>query len=348
MHRRDFLRPNHLAAVAGNAFGALGVLAAASPKSPPDEFTLIRAARRAMATQFEIALPFRTTDALILAELALDEVDRQEGLLTAYRETSEISRINRQASKDPIQIDASVFQLLALAGQLYRSTEGAFDITAGPLIKTWGFYRRCHRLPSARERAEARDRVGMCHVGLNPESRTVRFRKAGVEINLGSIGKGYALDRAAELLVSEGVKSALMHGGHSSIYALGAPPGDANGWRITVRHPWDPERRLAVLRLHDRGLATSAATFQSFETGGRRFGHIIDPRTGWPADGMASVTVVAPTAAEADALATAFFIQGPHWARRFCEANPDVSAVMLPNNTEQAVFLNLGPGDIEI
>src|SRR5262249_11136482 len=154
--------------------------------------------------------------------------------------------------------------------------------------------------------------------------------RPGLEINLGSIGKGYALDRVAELLRTEWeIGSALLHGGRSSVYAMGTEPGDSRGWVIGVRHAWDPERRLAKGRLRNRGLATSAATFQHLEYQGRKLGHILDPRTGWPAEGIASATVIAPTAAEADALSTAFFVLGIEGARRYCETHPDIGALLL-------------------
>src|SRR5262249_22047662 len=164
-----------------------------------------------------------------------------------------------------------------------------------------------------------------------PDRRTVRYRCPGLEINLGSIGKGYALDRAAAVLRDEyGTASALLHGGHSSVYAIGTEPGDGRGWAVGLRHPWDPERRLALVRLRDRALGTSAATFQHLEYNGRKLGHVLDPRTGWPAEGMASATAVAPTGAEADALATAFYVLGVEAARGYCAAHPEVGAVLLP------------------
>src|SRR5262249_14330639 len=174
------------------------------------------------------------------------------------------------------------------------------------------------------ERAEVRGRIGIPHVRLDPERRTVHFDVPGLEINLGSIGKGYALDRAAELLRRRwSVRSGLLHGGDSSILALGSEPGRSDGWAVGVKHAWAQERRLGTVRVRDRALATSAATFQHLEYNGRKLGHILDPRTGWPAEGLASATVLAPTAAEADALATARFILGVGGARSYCARRSD-------------------------
>ena len=192
-------------------------------------------------------------------------------------------------------------------------------------------------------------RVGMNRVVLDEERRTIHFLCRGLEINLGSIGKGYALDRVAERLRTEAaLSSGLLHGGHSSVYAIGSSPGDARGWEVGVSHPWQPGKRLAVLRLRDRGLGTSAATFQHLEYNGRKLGHILDPRTGWPAEGVASATVTAPNAAAADALATAFFILGAAATREYCAAHPEVGVVLLSDDSPRPLVCNIAPGDIEL
>ena len=304
-----------------------------------------------MATSFEVLLPFGTPEALAAAGAAFDAIDRLEQQLTVYRDTSEVSRLNRLAPRAAVPVEQGLFGLLALAARISEETEGAFDVTAGALIKAWGFYRGPRRVPSAPEVADALLRVGMRHVVLDPVGRTVRYLRPGVEINLGSIGKGYALDRVAGLLRDEwGLPAGLLHGGHSSVYALGTPPGDPRGWTVGIRHPWDPGRRLALVWLRDRALGTSAATFQHLEHDGRKLGHILDPRTGWPAEGVASASVVAPTAAEADALATAFFILGAEKARAYCEAHPGVGAVLLlpHGEAESPIVFGLGPEEIAL
>jgi thiamine biosynthesis lipoprotein len=312
------------------------------------EFNLLSFARQAMATRFEVLLPYGTPDALFLAEAALDEVDRLEQQMTVYRDSSEISLLNRLAAGRPIVVEERLFGLLELAREITRATAGAFDITSGALSRAWGFSRRQGRVPSEAEVADALSRVGMEHVLLKPERRTVRYLRPGVEINLGSIGKGYALDRAAELLRFDRAAS-LLHGGHSSVYAMGTQPGDERGWAVGIRHPWDGARRLAVVRLRDRGLATSAATFQHLEYNGRKLGHILDPRTGWPAEALASATAVAPSAAQADALATAFFILGMEQTQAYCDAHPGIGAVLLPHGeTALPLVFGLDPHSVSL
>jgi thiamine biosynthesis lipoprotein len=351
MDRRDFLHPRRLAHTAGQVLGALDELhgLAEEPAAPPAEYSLLRVTRRAMATSFEVLLPLGTPDAVAAGEAALDEVDRLEAQLTVYRDTSEVSRLNARAATGPVPVEEGLFDLLQLAARVSADTDYAFDITAGALIKAWGFFRGPRRVPADAELRQVLQRVGMRHVELDPEARTVRFARPGLEINLGSIGKGYALDRAAGLLRREWkIRAGVLHGGHSSVYATGSEPGSGRGWPVGIRHPWDEGRRLALVYLCDRALGTSAATFQHLEHHGRKLGHILDPRTGWPAETLASASVLAPTAAEADALATAFFILGVERARAYCTAHPEVGAVLLPPGADAPVVLGVAPDALDL
>jgi thiamine biosynthesis lipoprotein len=350
MNRRDFLDPRHLAQTAGQILGAVDELPAPEIAAPEDGVALLNAAHRAMATTFEVQLLYGTANAMAIAGTAFAEIDRLEQQLTVYRDTSEVSRLNRLAAKTAVPVEARLFDLLTLAARITEETEGAYDITAGALIKAWGFYRGPRRVPSEEERADALTRVGMRHVVLDAQAHTVRYLRAGLEINLGSIGKGYALDRVAERLRGScRLTTALLHGGHSSVYAIGGGPVDERGWAVGLRHPWDLERRLAVVWLRDRALGTSAATFQHLEYNGRKLGHILDPRVGWPAEEMALASVIAPTAAEADALATAFYVLGVEKARDYCARHPGIGAVLLPQGeSARPVVLGLTEEDVSI
>jgi thiamine biosynthesis lipoprotein len=351
MNRREFLRPRRLAQAAGNVVGAVEELQALVAEPEPEvaqEMSLLTFSRQAMATTFEVLVPFGIDHALDAANEALDEIDRLEAQLTVYRDDSEVSRLNQCTATEAVTVETNLFRLLCLAQQIHRDTEGAFDITAGALIKTWGFFRRAGQVPNDADRRQALQRTGMHRVLLDAEKQTVRYLRPGLEINLGSIGKGHALDRAADLMRRHwNIPCALLHGGKSSVYALGSPPGTSRGWPVALRHPWEAERPLGVVRLRHRGLATSAATFQHLEHNGKKLGHLLDPRTGWPADGIASATVLAPTAAEADALATAFFILGVEKARAYCASHPQVGAVLLPSEENaRPVVLGLSPEEI--
>jgi thiamine biosynthesis lipoprotein len=345
MNRRDLFQVRTAAQATGQVLGLLQD--PPSPVSEP-EYALLRFGRRAMATLFEVLLPWGTPGADAAAHDALDRIDRLEQQLTVYRDSSEVSRLNRLAAQAPVPVEPGLFDLLALAARISAETGGAFDVTAGPLIKAWGFFRRQGRVPADDELTAVLQNVGMRHVALDADRQAVRYHRRGVEINLGSIGKGYALDQVGRLLRDKwGIRSGLLNGGTSSILALGTPPGDARGWSVGVRHPWQTERRLAVVRLRDRAMATSGATYQHFEHNHKKLGHLLDPRTGRPAEGMSLAVAFAPTAAEADALATAFYVLGVEPARRYCEEHPAVAAVLLPDGPDTDLeVINLPPDDI--
>jgi FAD:protein FMN transferase len=286
-----------------------------------------------MATTFEVALPVGTPRAVEAAEDALDLIDQLEDQLTIYRETSEVSRLNAHAADNPVSIQRNLFDLLTHAATLTNDTSNAFDIAVGASIQAWGFHKRQGSIPPPDVLKAARHASGMRHVLLNAENCTVKFRRAGLSINLGAIGKGYALDQAAERLQTRwGINSALLHGGGSSVRAIGRPYGHPRGWAIALRHPTDDSVTLGTVYLDNEGLGTSAATFQYFEYQGRKYGHLLDPRTGSPAQGTANASVIAPSATEADAISTAYFVLGAKIAVAHCLARPWLAAVLLPEN----------------
>jgi thiamine biosynthesis lipoprotein len=289
-----------------------------------------------MGSFFEVRLPASTPGAVDLGCRALDLIDTLESQLTVYRDDSEISLLNVRAHLGPVEVEKRLFELLQLAVAISHETEGAYDVTAGALSEAWGFVKGPKRVPDERLLTEARARTGSHHLVMDPERLTVAFDREGLRLNLGSIGKGYAIDRAVDLIRSYWwPTSALVHGGQSSLYALGSPPGDLGGrWEVALRNPFEPERPLGTIRLRNRGLGTSGAAFQQFVVDGRVYGHLIDPRTGEPAEGPASVTVLAPTAALADALSTAFYLLGPEGAEAYVARHPQVGVIIVEKGTE--------------
>jgi len=294
---------------------------------------LMQISRRAMATDFEIFLNAAPHGRATQSALqALDLVEELEGQLTVYRPHSEVMGINGRAADGPVAVEGRLFALLQLAVNLSCATGGAFDITAGPLSQVWGFYRRAGQLPDAESLQQALSRVGYRHLELEAERHTIRFLRRGVEINLNAIGKGYAVDRCGELLRAAGVEDFLIHGGQSSVLAGGSRAGaeaDARGWSVALRHPLKPQQRLAEIWLRNRALGTSGSGVQFFHHQGRRYGHVLDPRTGWPAEGVLSATVLAPSAALADAVSTACFVIGWEGTQEYCRNHPDVAAILV-------------------
>ncbi len=308
--------------------GLIGVLAFAAPCVDGDLVTM-RVVREAMGTEFEILLCGRDEQSLVnAANEALDEVEDLDQQMSLYNARSELSSINRRSAAERVAVEPKLFSLLELAGEITDASRGAFDITVTPLVKCWGFFRGQGQVPPADTIAAALQSVGMRHVELRRPDRTVHFRRADVRLDLGGIAKGYAVDRAVEVLRGLGITRALVHGGQSSIYALGAPPDQAS-WTVGIRHPLDASRRIAVVHLRDRALSTSGNYEKFFEADGKLYSHIIDPRTGYPATGMLSASALGPTAAETDALATAFFVMGQAKTRQYCAAHPHIQAVLV-------------------
>jgi FAD:protein FMN transferase len=280
-----------------------------------------------MACRFEITLPGHAAGDIPAAREALDTVDAIEAALSVYRESSEVSALNRSAAESSVLASPELRELISRSRTLHALTGGAFDVTSTPLSRAWGFFRREGRLPDPAEIDAAMSRVGMDRLALDEKAGTVRFLEPGVEVNFNAIGKGYALDRMASGLRRRGVKHALLSAGGSSVLAVG---GGRRGFAVDVRsrHATEP---LARLRIRDAALGTSGASEQFFEVAGRRFGHVLDPRTGWPAQGALSVSVVADDAATADALATAFFVGGADLARSYCAEHPRTLALVTPD-----------------
>ncbi|HVF26960.1 MAG TPA: FAD:protein FMN transferase [Pyrinomonadaceae bacterium] len=306
-----------------------------TPAAPLEKYWL-HVNRSAMACRFEVTIPPSEQSGVEVARDALDEVDRLEEQLTIFRESSEVTFINREAASAPVRVEPSLFELLLLCQQLYCETDGAFDITSGPLSNCWGFLRKQNRVPTSNQIEESRSYVGSDKLLLDCESHTIRFARPGVGINLGSIGKGYALDRVARTMRGR-VRTALLSAGSSSVLAVGSGDTGHNGWSVGVRNPRCLDRRLALLRLRDCAMSTSGSEEQYFVHDGKRYGHIIDPRTGQPAEHVAGVTVIAQSAAVSDALATAFYVGGPALAERYCSRHPDVLAIMLEADAERPV-----------
>lgn len=351
MHRRHFLSPRHLAESVGQLVGFMQTTAAPpAPRSPDAEITLVRYARPAMGTVFEIVLPFGHALPTSLIHEALDVVDGFEEQLTVYRESSEVSEVNRRAGSEAVGISTELFFLLKNAEILSRWTEGAFDVAAGALIDAWGFVRGPRRVPSDAERQQALTQSGyqlLEYDGATPSNSTIRFKVPGVQLNFGSIGKGYALDGVAQFFDTHAAgQPVLVHGGKSSVLAMHSPPGHSRGWAVGIEHPWNPTARLATVYLQNQSLATSAATYKHLVYEGKKLGHILDPRTGWPASGIASATAITSTAAMADALSTAFYILGVEATRKICE-ELGFGAILLSEGASEPVLINIPADSIE-
>jgi FAD:protein FMN transferase len=268
-----------------------------------------------MGCTFGVAAYGPDRDALARhVEAAFDEARKIDGWLSNYRDDSELSRLNRSAADARVPVSEELFELLLNAAEYSRASEGAFDMTVGPLVRAWGFYDGDGRLPDAAELAHARENTGYLLVELDAARKTVHFARPGMELDPGGIGKGYAVDRMVEILRRAGVGSALVNAGHSSLYALGAPPDSPGGWQVEITSS-DGGSGAEVL-LKDQSLSTSGSQEKFFEVRGHIYSHILDPRSGRPAEGVLAVSVIALTTLQSELSSTAFFVNGLDWASR--------------------------------
>lgn len=287
-----------------------------------------------MGTEFTIDLYAKdAANAQAEADAAFDEIDRLEDLLSNYKPSSELSRIGREAGRAPVTTDPETFRFLRRSLFWSAQSDGAFDITVGPLLKAWGFYEHGGRIPSESELKALRARVGWQKVRLNEAERSVTFTTHdSMDLDPGSIGKGFAVESAEKLLREAGVRSALISAGGSTLYAIGAPPGEA-GWPVKIEDPRSSGIIAATVFLKDTSLSSGACTQKFFIKDGHRYCHILNPRTMRPVEGVLQTTVISPSATDSDALSTVVFVLRPEASRRVLENLPETQALIF-----------LGPG----
>lgn len=291
----------------------------------------------AMATEYSLYVSADTQEhAEEMAAPAFQEIDRVEELLSNYRDSSELSRINREAATEEVTTDPETFYFLETCLRWSARSQGAFDITVGKLMKAWGFFGANGALPSKETIAEARSQVGWRKVQLDAARRSVRFLSAGVELDPGGIGKGYAVDRAVKILRARNVVTALLSAGSSTIYALGAPPGHS-GWKILVPVPGDETRTLSTVALRDTSLSTANRSEKYFVDKGHLYGAILDPRTLYPVEGMLQTTAISTSATDSDAMSNALFVSGTEERAALLQERPfDSALVVLDNSHHEA------------
>jgi thiamine biosynthesis lipoprotein len=280
------------------------------------ELQRIEATVNAMGTVYTIVAYGDDANRLHAAvENASEEVRRLDQLLSNYVPASEWSQVNARAAERPVRVSPELFRLLAACVEYSRESDGAFDISVGPLMKVWGFYKGTGRFPHRVEIRGALAKVGYKNLVLDAKDNSVRFAREGVEIDPGGIGKGYAVDRMIAVLKEDGITTAMVSAGGSSIYGLGAPPHE-RGWKCTIRDPKDASKTAAEVFLRDESLSTSGNYEKFFYAQGRIWSHIMDPRTGYPAEGMLAVSVVSPRTLDSEAWCKPYYIRGRAWTER--------------------------------
>ncbi|MFZ0960985.1 MAG: FAD:protein FMN transferase [Terriglobia bacterium] len=265
------------------------------------------------------------------------EIDQLDQQMSNYQPQSELSAINRDAAQREVMVSPQLFGLIQYSLRASEDSGGDFDITVGPLMKLWGFFRGQGRLPSPAEISEVQKRIGYQHVHLDAARRTIHFDANGMEFDLGGIAKGYAVDQAAEILRSNGITVALVSSGTSSIYALGSPPGE-RGWKITVRDPFQAGKPADVFRLQNFALSTSGNYEKFFKINGKTYCHIMNPHTGWPVENMLSTVAAAPTGIETEALTKIFFVGGVEKSRQYLGTRPNAIGILYQPGDKPQTF----------
>jgi len=274
---------------------------------------LYKDSRLMMGTFVEVASPDKEAAGIVFSEIA-----RIEGLLSKYNEDSEIARLNKLGE---LEVSDETLYILRKAREFWQASDGAFDISVGPLVDLWGFTDKKYLVPEEKIIKKTLGLVGTDKIIFNPGNNVIKFKFRGMKIDLGAIAKGYALDRAVRRLRESGVKSCLINAG-GNVYCLGDKFGKP--WNVAVKDPRRPGF-TEYLKLQDGAVATSGDYEQYFMHQEKRYAHIFNPKTGYPAQaGVVCVTVVAPDALTADALATAIFVLGKDKGLKLAERFQDV------------------------
>ncbi|MDB6172169.1 MAG: FAD:protein transferase [Chthoniobacteraceae bacterium] len=294
----------------------------------------------------EMGLPFHITlyaaDETVArqsADAAFERIAQLNGVLSDYDSGSELSRLSLSSGQGKaVPVSPDLWRVLECSQALAEKTDGAFDVTVGPLVNTWRRARRKQELPGAELLAEMRSRVGFKNMRLDAALHTVELLKPEMRLDLGAIAKGYAVDEALSVLRRRGIPIALVGG--SGDMAAGDPPPDQPGWRIEVAALDLPGAPAAqILFLKNRAIATSGDVFQRLEIGGVRYSHIVDPHTGLGLTDHSLVTIVASNCITADSLATAVSVLGPDRGLKLIEETPDAAAHLVRKPAEKIEFL---------
>ncbi len=305
------------------ALGFPGLGAGPEPKLVRYEF-----AEPHMGSEFKLVLYTENeATARRASRAAFDRIAALDAILSDYRPDSELMRLCVRAGGPPVAVSPELFDVLSRSVSMYERSGGVFDVTVAPLVRLWRRARRDHKMPEAERLAEARALVGSDRLLLNPKAKTVQLKSKGMKLDVGGVGKGYASQAAIDVLKREGVTRALIAG--SGDVAVGDPPPDREGWTIGIAplNASSPPKRYFLLA--NAAVSTSGDAEKFVEIDGKRYSHIVDPRTGLGVVDRCSVTVVAPDGGTADSLDTAVYILGPERGLPLVEATEGAAALIV-------------------
>ena len=288
-----------------------------------------------MGTRFKIVLYGQDAESAERASnSAFKRIAQLDSIMSDYRETSELRSLCRKAGGQWVKVSDDLFHIITISQKFAERTNGAFDITVGPLVRLWRHARRARELPDKERLAAALRLVGYQKIHIDEKDQSVRLDEPGMMLDLGGIAKGYAADEAMAVLKQQGIRSALVAAGGDIV--VSEPPPGVEGWIIGINSVDSAEKAAACfLSLKHSAVSTSGDAEQFVEIGGIRYSHIVDPRTGVGIIGHSSVTVVAPNGTTSDAMATAISVLGPKSGLRFVENIPGTAALMVQKNGQR-------------
>jgi len=312
------------------------------------EVKLIKQTRMMMGTFAEVSIyshDEKTAGKAI--EGALDEMERMDRIMSNYKNDSELSKVNKKAAKSPVPCNTELLDVIEQSQYYSELSGGAFDITVSPIVALWGFFREKGHVPPDKEIEKLLPAVSYKNIVVkkNAETKksgTVFFKDIKTQIDLGAIGKGYAVDKALEIIKKCGVDNGCINLG-GNIYVLGTPPGK-NAWKIGVQHPRNSGEILGYLELKNEATATSGDYERFFEFNGKRYSHIINPQTGRPVSGTIATTIVAPTGTEVDALSTSVFVLGHEKGMELIKRIPNAEAMIAYEEKDGKIAMDMTQG----
>lgn len=284
-----------------------------------------------MGSRFEITVVAKDEESgEKFINAAIGEIRRIETMISSWDSLSETSAIIRNAGIKPVNVNKELFDLIARSLKISELTDGAFDISYASMDRIWKFDESMKKLPTEDEIAASVDKVGYKNIILDPQGQTVFLKHKGMRIGFGALGKGYAADKAKELLISMGVKNGIINAS-GDLTTWGNQP-DGTSWMVGITNPLNKNKVFSWFPMDDNSVVTSGNYEKYVEFNGKKYTHIIDPRTGWPASGLTSVSIFAPKAELADALATAVFVMGRETGLDFINQLPDIECIIVDEN----------------
>jgi len=281
-----------------------------------------------MGSRFDITMVAKDEAAAeAYIDTAIAEISRIENLISDWIPTTQLSEVNKNAGIQPVKVDAELFDLTQRAIAFSKLTDGAFDISYASMDKIWKFDGSMTEMPSPEAIKKSVEKVGYQNIILNKEEQTIFLKLPGMKLGFGSIGKGYAADKTKQLLMQKGVKAGIVNAS-GDMNSWGRQP-NGKKWKVGITNPLNPEKTFAAFSLEDNAVVTSG-TYEKFVVlDGKKYAHIIDTRTGYPARGIASVTVFAPSAELANGLSTAIIVMGQEAGMNLIAQIPNVSCVIV-------------------